>query len=272
MNKEDATQWHNSKILLISSDHSSLIDMLHDIGLDSLQVSTESETLQQLSKAAKNHNHYQLIFVEASVINTGLIELLKDLRVNPIFRLPIITIFGADNAPDDCKLNNANDWCELIEATDNKAQLGQVIEQAYQSHLAQKQDLINRLNKYNANILVVEDDNVNQQIFKLMLDSFSCQYDLVGTGHDALAKANQNNYDVVLLDIGLPDIDGFEVTKQLRDQGNDSEHLPVIAVTAFIPQKAISQCQEVGMNDVITKPVLLPGLQYAIACNLIAKI
>lgn len=94
------------------------------------------------------------------------------------------------------------------------------------------------------------------KIANLLLTSLNCQVDLVVDGKTAVQFAQQKEYDLIFMDIGLPDIDGFETTRRIRLQElNKGAHVPIIALTAHLDEENKQQCLGVGMNAVLAKPL-----------------
>lgn len=89
-----------------------------------------------------------------------------------------------------------------------------------------------------------------------MLSEFDCQVDIAGDGHEAIKLWKQNQYDLIFMDIGLPDMEGYEVTHQIRVQElAKKSHIPIIALTAHAGEENKQRCIEAGMNAVLTKPL-----------------
>jgi CheY-like chemotaxis protein len=107
---------------------------------------------------------------------------------------------------------------------------------------------------FSANVLVVEDNQLNQKIAKLLLEELGCTVDIAGTGAEALKAIEQHTYDIVFMDLGLPDIDGYNVTRKIR---KNFEDLMIIGLTAHADSEDMKKCLHVKMNDVLTKPVSL---------------
>lgn len=112
-------------------------------------------------------------------------------------------------------------------------------------------------------ILVVEDSIDNQEIFKRFLETAHCQVVVASTGRDALKAVSRNNFDVILMDIQLPEMNGYEATKQIRDQGYGG---PVLAVTANAMKGERERCLASGCDDYLSKP-----LNFSKLFSLIAK-
>lgn len=104
-------------------------------------------------------------------------------------------------------------------------------------------------------ILMVEDLKVAQKVAKLMLtNDLDCNVDIAETGAQALDLAHKNNYDLILMDLGLPDIDGLTVTETIRKNEYQPD-VPIIALTAHGGEDCKLRCMEAGMNDFIVKPI-----------------
>ena len=116
-------------------------------------------------------------------------------------------------------------------------------------------------------ILLVEDNIINQKIAKIMLEELGCHVTIMDNGEKVLAEtAHLSHYDLIFMDIGLPDMSGFELVDTIRKQALVSADVPIIAMTAHVLERDRKHCFEVGMNAIIAKPIahdeLVATLQY----------
>jgi CheY-like chemotaxis protein len=111
-------------------------------------------------------------------------------------------------------------------------------------------------------ILVVEDDASHQKIILLMLARLGYNSDLVSNGKEAIEAVAQRPYDLVLMDIVMPKMDGLKATEEIRKLGHKG--LKIIAITANVFPDIRKICLEGGMDDCITKPVRLTDLKCAL--------
>jgi len=102
-------------------------------------------------------------------------------------------------------------------------------------------------------VLVVEDIPLNQLLMKTLLDDFGFERDIADNGQIAVDKLHEKNYDVILMDLQMPVMNGFEATDHIRNVMKSS--IPIIALTADVTTVDLEKCRYVGMNDYIAKPV-----------------
>lgn len=103
------------------------------------------------------------------------------------------------------------------------------------------------------NVLVVEDIALNQLLMKTLLDDFEFGCDIASNGKIAIEKLKKNSYDIVLMDLQMPEMNGFEATAYIRNEMK--LNLPIVALTADVTTVDLEKCKSVGMNDYIAKPV-----------------
>jgi PAS domain S-box-containing protein len=105
----------------------------------------------------------------------------------------------------------------------------------------------------NIKVLVVEDIALNQLLMKTLLDEFGFGCDIAANGRIAIEKLQSNPFDIVLMDLQMPEMNGFEATDFIRNRMNSN--IPIIALTADVTTVDLAKCKAVGMNDYIAKPV-----------------
>lgn len=104
-------------------------------------------------------------------------------------------------------------------------------------------------------ILLAEDNPVNQRVALLLLDRLGYSADAVADGPDVLHALRKNTYDVLLLDIHMPEMSGLEVTEQINTEWPPERRPHIIALTADVTQETRQTCLELGMADFISKPI-----------------
>ncbi len=111
------------------------------------------------------------------------------------------------------------------------------------------------------NVLLVEDNASNQVANSYFLKDMGYSFELAKNGAQALKLYQQNRYDIIILDIGLPDINGIEICQKIRAQELVSErHTPIIALTAFA-EFVEDECWQAGIDDFVVKPFLFEDME-----------
>lgn len=100
-------------------------------------------------------------------------------------------------------------------------------------------------------ILLVEDHPLAADIAKIILLDLNCEVDIASNANEAIAQTEKNTYDLIFMDIGLPDVDGYEVTKQIRK----NKRVPIIALTAHADKQDREECLKSGMDAILIKPL-----------------
>lgn len=104
----------------------------------------------------------------------------------------------------------------------------------------------------NARVLVAEDNEINIRVFQFMLQSLNVKADFVINGQEAVEACKKEKYDLVFMDMQMPEMDGLEATRILRKQNHYPLNIVAISANAYADDKA--QCLEAGMNDFLPKP------------------
>jgi CheY-like chemotaxis protein len=115
-------------------------------------------------------------------------------------------------------------------------------------------------------ILVAEDNLVNQKVALAMLGKMGHQVTIANNGVDAIALSGDGEFDLILMDVQMPEMDGFEATRQIRRRElGGRRHLPIIAMTANAMDGDRERCMASGMDDYISKPINSQSLAETIS-------
>ena len=125
--------------------------------------------------------------------------------------------------------------------------------------------------QFTGHVLLGEDNPVNQEIALLMLQSLGCSVTVAQNGRDVVDHAQKTRYDIIVTDCQMPEMDGFEATRLIRewervtDTGGSRPFIPIIALTAHATARDREHCLAAGMNDYLSKPFTMEQLENILA-------
>ncbi len=114
-------------------------------------------------------------------------------------------------------------------------------------------------------VLLVEDNPVNQKVAVAFLRRLGLEVDCATNGEEGVAAWEQGDYDLVLMDVQMPLMDGYEATREIRRREKEGRRTPIVALTANAMEGDEQRCHEAGMDDYLTKPLKLERLQKSLA-------
>jgi CheY-like chemotaxis protein len=105
-----------------------------------------------------------------------------------------------------------------------------------------------------ARVLIVDDNPINQMLISTVLDKRGYVCEVADNGQAAVDKVNLSQFDLILMDLQMPVMDGYEATRSIRMRNDIKRTIPIIAITAHSVSGAHEKCEEAGMNGYVTKP------------------
>ena len=124
------------------------------------------------------------------------------------------------------------------------------------------------LPRFTGRILLVEDNSVNQEVARTMLEQFGCSVEVAGNGCEALEATDRTRYDLILMDCQMPEMDGFEATRRIRAReaaAPGTPRLTIVALTAHVLESDRQSCLAAGMDDYLSKPFTRLQLERLLA-------
>ncbi|NTV13964.1 MAG: response regulator [Desulfobulbaceae bacterium] len=224
------------------------------------------EIVAKLCQARQNEDPFQIVFLDQQVLGQGTASLLNEIRTDPSLRETrlalitaaedqvdsgICTIKGFDGyLPKPLEEESLRDFLRtLSDGRRNNTHPGN----PFNRHS------LGESRRRKTNILLVEDNQINQKVSIAILTRLGCLTQLASNGREALNALCNNSFDLILMDCEMPEMDGYEATRQIRRReetlGNHAERAIIIAMTAHAMAGAREKCLAAGMDDFLSKPV-----------------
>ncbi len=109
--------------------------------------------------------------------------------------------------------------------------------------------------KFQLNILIVDDNLIIRQVIGRLLELVDCHYVMVSNGEKALVELEKDHYDLIMMDLQMPEMNGFETTARIRAMERETgEYIPILAMTGFHLENGFKKCINAGMDDYLEKP------------------
>jgi two-component system sensor histidine kinase/response regulator len=126
--------------------------------------------------------------------------------------------------------------------------------------------------RFSGRVLLVEDNVVNQKVARRFLERLGCEVTLAENGAESITAWEQGGFQIVLMDVQMPVMDGYTATREIRDRERGRRRTPIVALTANAMTGQLERCLEAGMDALLTKPLAVEALQdvlerYGLAMN-----
>jgi two-component system, sensor histidine kinase and response regulator len=188
----------------------------------------------------------------------------RKVKENPRLSRAKLIALTSDAIPGIADQTNRVGFDAFLSKPFTKAELYEILRAVFGDTRKDKRQIITRhlaheLLTKGISVLIVEDNPLNQKLMGILLQQMGCAYELAGNGREAIEKVGQKRYDVILMDLQMPVMDGLEASKAIRNQLNLKT--PIIALTAHVFKEDEEKCRAAGMDDFITKPVEIKTLR-----------
>ena len=248
-----------------------LQDMLTHWGMKPTVVDKASAALSVMEQAEESGNPFTLTLIDGAMPQVSGLTLVEWIRENPALReTKVIMLISASRGGEAARSQELGVAGQVIKPIKQSALLDVMMNAlGAESERHPLSDADAPTDAHQAGrrlrILLAEDNTVNQRIAVILLERWGHTVVVANNGKEALAAVEKGSFNLVLMDIQMPEMDGLEATIAIREKENvTGGHLPIIAMTASIIKEDQERCLEVGMNDVVSKPIQRPVLMEAI--------
>lgn len=252
-------------VLVVDDNETARITMEVMLTSMSFKVSlakSGAEAVRQTQNAELNGYPYEIIFLDWRMPDMDGIQTAQAIRKLALKKQPhmvMVTAYGREEVINQAREEGLEDilikpiTASILFDTAMHVIGAKVEEKAVES--IDYSDLEERLGIINgASVLLVEDNALNQEVAVGLLEEANLKVEIAKNGQEALDMLDKHNYDVVLMDVQMPVMDGYTATREIRKQQR-FEKLPILAMTANAMQQDFDACMASGMNDHIAKPI-----------------
>lgn len=260
--------------LLIVDDNATnreiLENQVRSWGVTSAAVESGPQGLELLRKTAAQGAPYDVVLLDWHMPEMDGIELARQIRNDK--SISDICLVMLSSAPFDDQASQATK--EGVDLYLTKPVRQSLLFNALLSLMEKNEDgsrayqdgsagLSSGLVVFDAHILLVEDNLINQDVCRQMLRKMQCRVDTAENGMEAVEAASGGKYDLILMDCHMPEMDGFTATREIRriEADGGKVRVPIIALTGDVQMGIREQCQAVGMDDYLSKPFYMDDLQ-----------
>jgi len=252
-----------------------LQQMLEDLGLQVESAYSGMTALQALDTAAQQQAPFELVLLDWQMPEMDGVQTATRIRERAYAKPPLqimITAHGREDVYDQARAAGIGEVLHKpVTPTMLLSTLSRLLspsdrEQAGPPGFAEAQAALQQLLAplRGARLLLVEDNELNQQVASELLEDAGFAVDIASDGREALDRLNTNSYDLVLMDMQMPVMDGVSATREIRRRGLHPQ-LPILAMTANAMQIDRERCLDAGMNDFLSKPIEPNELWSALA-------
>jgi signal transduction histidine kinase/DNA-binding response OmpR family regulator len=264
------------RVLMVDGNGTSRTHMrqsLDELGLEGDTAGSGEEALRHVRAACQAGRPYTLALIDDRLPDMDRPALGRQIRAVTGETTRLVPLTLTTRRPAAARLT-AEGWDVGLAKPVRRAQLIALLEAAAEPDAARN---INRVESVRSaakkgtagrcRVLLAEDNPVNQKVAVHMLENLGHDVEVVSTGREAVDALEQAAYDVVFMDCQMPELDGFEATREIRRREGEGTRTRIIAVTANAMKGDRDRCLEAGMDDYISKPIKSQELARAIAVN-----
>jgi len=240
-------------------------------------ATTEAEALSRLRRAAKEGDPYPLGIIDQQLPDMDGMALAREIKADPTIsdtRLILLASFGKRVSSEELHASGFTDFCfkpvrqsALFDCLANA--MGEA--PVPQSTAEEREPSLLIPQRRKGRVLIAEDNPVNQLVALGQLKRLGYTADTAANGQAALDALEHTHYEIILMDCQMPGIDGYETTRRIRAFNGGFPQPYIIAMTAHAMTGDSEKCLAAGMNDYVSKPVVLGALAAALARGTEAK-
>ena len=252
------------KVLVVDDSNSACkitVEIIEGLQIDTVSAIGPQEAIKVLSKSQVNNEPFDLLLIDSDMPETNGFSLAEWIINQQISDAGIVMMMTFPHLKRKAELEALGVTASIVKPFgDSELEaiildaLGLEEPETESSAKIQKNGI--RIPSRSLKILVAEDTLFNQKFIKRLLDRWNHQFTIVRDGRQALDALKNESYDIVLMDVQMPNLNGLEATKAIRIEEQQSKaHIPIIAMTAHAIKGDRERCLDAGMDEYVSKPI-----------------
>jgi PAS domain S-box-containing protein len=240
----------------------SLASCLESWGCRVEQAADGVEAYHTLKQKAKNGQTVNLVLLDAKMPGMDGFQTLKLIRETPELKNTPVVLLTSIGQRGDARMCKEFGCVGYLLKPVRQSQLYSLLlailngeTQIHSSEELLTQHKLKEIKKHNLRILLAEDNEINRKLALKVLEKGGYHADAVTNGKEVLEALKKKRYDLILMDVQMPEMDGFEATAAIRKMEPEGERIPIIAMTAHAMKGDEERCLQAGMDDYISKPI-----------------
>jgi len=262
--RNGTNQLVNAKVLLISDDKTEsniFSDYFHRWSM----VPTAADDPVKAINWIKNNEHFDLVAIDAQMLNTKVMDVAAEIRkLKTKDELPIV-LFNAEESEGILFEYTGKTISAIIPKNVDRSKILDILigvfsvedHQRNRNAAGLTQDNKKLAGKTPLRILIAEDNKINQKLVKNIFEGLGYKPDIVQNGLEVIDMLQKENYDLIFMDIQMPEMNGLDATRHILNKMNLTKRPVIIAMTAFALEGDKEKCIEAGMDDYISKPFMI---------------
>jgi signal transduction histidine kinase/CheY-like chemotaxis protein/HPt (histidine-containing phosphotransfer) domain-containing protein len=253
-----------------------LRELLTQWGMTPALAASAPAAMEAMNEAVTSGSPFALVLSDVMMPGVDGFQLAEEIGRQPhLARATIILLSSADRQHDACRSRRAGVAAYLTKPVKQSELLDAILTVLDRSPKDSKAEMIgrDRLRCPDASgrsrplcVLLVEDNATNQLLAIALLEKEGHAVETAVNGKEALDALSRRSFDVVLMDVQMPEMDGFEATARIRErERRTGDHIPIVAMTAHAMKGDRERCLEAGMDGYVSKPVQARELYQALA-------
>jgi two-component system, sensor histidine kinase and response regulator len=263
--EEKFSNFKGLRVLIVddnSTNRKIFTRMLEGLECRITTVASGTDVMSTLFRGLLTNDPYQLILLDMQMPGMDGEQTLRAIRQEQLTSDVKVIILTSRGRSNELKSLKELGYSGYLLKPVRQIELREIIESALgkRKPAESKKDKDNirasvRKSTYNLHLLLAEDNDMNQKMTRVLMTRWGHRIDMVSNGLEALNAARANEYDLIFMDVQMPDMDGFEASRKIRDFEGSTRHTPIIAMTAHALSGDKQRCLDAGMDDYVTKPL-----------------